>query len=142
MIDMQQLIDDLQVSGTLPAEWSVEWALSMEAIEAEDLPSNVPLLTLYQGAEYFSPRDGSPCFQTAMPSLIKAIIVCKKTELKPRVDEARTALVGWQAAGDRDYHALYLSDDPGNPCDSLGVKGDYIWWQDVLMTRYPFIPNS
>ena len=142
MIDMQQLIDDLQVSGTLPAEWSVEWAWTMQAVEAEDLPGNVPLLALYQGDEYFSPREGSPCFQTAMPSLVNALIVCKKTELRQRLAEARTALIGWQAAGDREHLALYLSDDPGKPSRPLDIKGDYIWWQDVLMTRYPFTPNS
>jgi len=141
MIELHHLIDDLKGGERpLPSEWLVEWAWIMTPVEPDDLPYAIPLLALYQGEESFTPRNGSPCFQTASRSVIHALVVCKKTELKQRLDEVRARLLGWQRLSDDQHLPLYLSDDPNKPCHALDIKGDYIWWQDLYFTSYPLLP--
>lgn len=140
MIPIQTLIDDLtQANGPLTSDWMIEWAWTMAPVEPEDLPYAVPLLALYQGEEVCSPREGSPCFQSAT-STVMALIICHKTELDQRVAATRQALIGWQAAGDEQHSPLYLSDDLSKPCRPLDIKGEYLWWQDVYLTHYPLLP--
>ncbi len=142
MLAIQSLIDHVNSVATdeadsrLPADWSAHWAWTMVPVEADDLPNQVPLVAFYQGKEIWSPREGSPCRQSVLPSVIVAIIVCNKRQLAERLRQLRSVLHGWNAPDDREHRALYLSDDPGLPCDVMDIKGDYLWWQDNWMTSY------
>lgn len=140
MLNLQSLIDELkQENSPLQPDWMIEWAWTMTPVEPEDLPYAVPLLALYQGDEVFSPREGSPCFQTATSTVI-ALTICHKTELSQRIEVARQSIIGWRAEGDELHSPLYLSDEPGKPCRPLDIKGEYLWWQDVYLTQYPLLP--
>ena len=145
MLDLQALIDHVNAVAAdpsdprLPPEWSAHWAWTMNPVEAEDLPSAVPLVAFYQGREVFASRTGYPCSQTVQPSVIVAVIVCNKTEHAARLRELRSVLLGYQAQGDESHLPLYLSDEPGLPSEALDIKGDYLWWQDNWFTRYILI---
>lgn len=145
MLDLQALIDHVNnaaldpLDSRLPPEWTAHFAWTMQPVEAEFLPGAVPLVAFYQGRETFAPRTGYPCSQTAMPSVIVAVVVCKKSEHAARLAELRRVLLGYQAQGDENHLPLYLSDEPGLPCDALDIKGDYLWWQDHWFTRYTLI---
>lgn len=141
MLDLTQLVVHIntlaQTTGSpLPPEWSAHLAWSMQPVESSELPAQVPLVALYQGREVFSPRQGSPCFQTAMPSVIVALIVCSRADLNVRVPQLRSAIYGWKAPGDRVHEPIYLSDQAAFPCEPLDVRGDHVWWQDHWLTDY------
>lgn len=141
MLDLKQLVDHINTLAQTPnsllsSSWSAHLAWSMQPVDSSELPAQVPLVAFYQGREVFSPRQGSPCFQTAMPSIIVALIVCSRAELNVRVPELRNAIYGWKAQGDRVHDPIYLSDQVAFPCEPLDVKGDHVWWQDHWLTDY------
>ncbi len=142
MLDIEALINYVnnvaadEADNRLPAAWSAHWAWTMVPVEADSLPDNVPLVAFYQGREVWSKREGSPCHQSTDPSVLVALLICDKRQLPMRLKELRSVLYGWQAPNDREHRRLYLSDEPGLPCDALDIKGDYIWWQDNWFTAY------
>lgn len=116
-----------------PPEWTIEPAWTMAPIDIEEVKNKLPFAVIYQGKEAATPRTGSPCSQD-ISSKIQVIVIAKHAELDQRLQELRGVLYGWKKAGDVKNSALWISDR-----DELGVleiKGDYIWWSDVWLTKY------
>lgn len=141
MLDIEALITHLKTTqGTttqkaLPADWTVQHAWSMQPVDDESLPDEVPIMAFYRGNEVFSERHGSPCCQRSTAALI-AVYIVRHSDETARIKQARNAIIDWQKANDRECLQLYLSDDPGMPCGPISITGQYIWQKDVWMTKY------
>ena len=117
-----EFITYLQGAGLTP---DVRFAFTTEPVE--DYSDELPVIMVYPMGEEPSPSSFDNVVIQDVAKDVACLLGCAVGDYEALLAELRAAAMGWVFG---QYDAMEMSG-----ASIVGIKGGYIWWQEVYTTR-------